>query len=401
MIHDFDKCNNRRNTYSMKWDVEENELPMWVADMDFQTAPAVIEALNKRVQTGIFGYSIIPDAWKEAIRSWWCRRHDFSIEKDWIIFCTGVVPAITCAVKRLTNTGDNVLVQTPVYDIFFHSIENHGRHVVENTLEYDGEKYKIDFLDLEEKLSHSLTTMMILCNPHNPTGNIWSREDLMKIGELCSKHHVVVVSDEIHCDLTDKGYDYTPFAAASEICANNSMTCIAASKAFNLAGLQSAAVVIPDETLRQKMERGLNSDEIAEPNAFAIEGTIAAFTKGEEWLNELKAYLENNKKIVADFLEKEIPNLKLVSAHATYLVWLDCSNILGDAAELCRFIRTETGLYLSEGNKYRGNGYQFIRMNLACSAKQLEDGLIRLKNGIQAYEKWVSSACDKLSKAAK
>lgn len=391
MIYDFDKSNNRRNTNSMKWDVKENELPMWVADMDFKTAPAVIEALSKRVQAGIFGYTVIPDAWKEAIRSWWSRRHVFSIEKEWIIFCTGVVPAITCAVKRLSNVGDNVLVQTPVYDIFFHSIENHGRHVVENKLIYEGGTYRIDFDDLEEKLSHPLTTMMILCNPHNPTGNIWSREDLIRIGELCSKHHVVVISDEIHCDLTETGYEYTPFASASKICANLSMTCISASKAFNLAGLQSAAVVIPDETLRQKMERGLNADEIAEPNVFAVEGTIAAFTQGEEWLNELRSYLDNNKKMAADFLEKEIPSVKMVGAHATYLIWLDCSNILLDAGKLSRFIRKETGLYLSEGSKYRGNGKQFIRMNAACSAKQLEDGLIRLKNGIKAYESYVKS----------
>lgn len=393
MIYDFNRINNRRNTNAMKWDVKVNELPMWVADMDFQTAPAVMEALYKRVQTGIFGYSIIPDTWKEAIQSWWSRRHNFSLQKDWIIFCTGVVPAITCVVKRLTNVGDNVLVQTPVYDIFFHSIENHGRHVVENRLKYDGKMYTIDFDDLEVKLSNPLTTMMILCNPHNPTGNIWSRDDIAKIGELCSKHHVVVISDEIHCDITDQGYEYIPFASASTLCRENSITCISASKAFNLAGLQSAAVIIPEEALRQKMERGLNSDEIAEPNAFAIEATIAAFTDGEEWLKELRVYLEENKKIVADFLKKEIPNMKLVSSNATYLLWLDCGRVIGDATELCQFIRDKTGLYLLEGSKYRGNGNQFIRINIACPAKQLEDGLMRLKKGVREYEKWGIEQC--------
>lgn len=387
MLYDFDRINNRRDTNSLKWDVEENELPMWVADMDFQTVPAVTEALKQRVQTGIFGYSVIPNTWKEAIQRWWRRRHHFSIEKDWIIFCTGVIPAVTCAVKRLTNVGDQVLVQTPVYDIFFHSIENHGRHVLESQLKYDGENYSIDFVDLEEKLSHPLTTMMILCNPHNPTGNIWSREDLMKIGELCVKHHVVVVSDEIHCDLTDPGYEYIPFASVSESCAGNSVTCISASKAFNLAGLQSAAVIIPEEALRQKMERGLNSDEIAEPNVFAIEAAIAAYTQGEEWLNELRIYLEKNKKLASDFIEKELPNVRMIFSHATYLIWIDCRNVTGDAAEFCQFIRTQTGLYLSEGSKYRSNGNQFIRMNIACPAKQLEDGLLRLKNGIQEYKK--------------
>lgn len=385
--YNYDRINNRRNTNSMKWDVKKNELPMWVADMDFQTAPAVIEALTQRAKKGIFGYSVIPDKWKDAIQDWWSKRHKTIFEKDWIIFCTGVVPAITCAVKRLTNVGDNVLVQTPAYNVFFNSIFNHGRHVLENELKYDGEKYEIDFDDLEEKLSRPLTTMMILCNPQNPTGNIWSNQDLKKIGELCLKHHVVVVSDEIHCDLTDEGYGYTPFIFASNACANNSVTCISASKAFNIAGLQSAAVVIPDEALRQKMERGLNADEVAEPNVFATDATIAAFTEGEHWLDQLRLYIEQNKMIVKDFLEKEIPNVKMVSSHATYLIWIDCGRIVEDTTELCQFIRKETGLYLSKGKQYRGNGNRFIRMNIACSKKQLEDGLVRFKKGIEEFER--------------
>lgn len=393
MKFNFDISNDRRNTYSLKWDVAENELPMWVADMDFKTAPAVIGALEKRVQTGIFGYNIIPDAWNEAIQGWWSKRHSFSLEKDWIIFCTGVVPAITCAVKRLTNIGDNILVQTPVYDIFFHSIENHGRHVLENKLKYDGEGYSIDFNDLEEKLSHPLTTMMILCNPHNPIGKIWSREELQRIGELCRKHHVVVLSDEIHCDLTEPGREYIPFASVSDVCAKNSIMCISASKSFNLAGLQSAAVVIPDEALRQKMERGLNSDEIAEPNSFATDAVITAFTKGEEWLDELRNYLTENKRLVADYLEDEKLKIKLVHSDATYLLWLDCQKVLGDATELCRFIRKETGVYLSPGAQYRGNGSQFIRMNIACPKSQVKEGLRLLKQGVEAYEKWVVNRC--------
>lgn len=393
MKFNFDMQNNRRNTNSLKWDVEEHELPMWVADMDFKTAPAVIEALEKRVQTGIFGYNIIPDAWYDAIQGWWSKRHSFSIEKEWLIFCTGVVPAITCAVKRLTNIGDNVLVQTPVYNIFFNSIENHGRHVLESKLKYDGERYSIDFDDLEAKLSHPLTTMMILCNPHNPIGKIWNRDELQRIGELCKKHHVVVLSDEIHCDLTEPGKEYIPFASVSDACAGNSITCISASKSFNLAGLQSATVVIPDEALRQKMERGLNSDEIAEPNSFATEAVIAAFTKGEEWLDELRIYLAENKRIVADYLKEENIKIKLVHSDATYLLWLDCQKVLGDATELCRFIRRETGLYLSPGSQYRGNGSQFIRMNVACPKSQVKEGLRLLKQGMDEYEKWVVEQC--------
>lgn len=392
-MYEFDKCENRRNTNSLKWDVGENELPMWVADMDFKTAPEVIDALKKRVENGNFGYSIVPEEWYQAIQHWWKKRHQFELQKEWLVFCTGVVPAVSCAVKRMTNTGDNIVVQTPVYNIFFNSIENHGRHVLENKLKYDGTQYHIDYEDLEEKLANPFTTMMILCNPHNPIGKIWSKEELIKIGELCEKHHVVILSDEIHCDLTMPGSSYTPFSSASEICAQNSITCVSASKTFNLAGLQSAAVIIPNEGIRHKMVRGLNSDEIAEPNVFAIDGVVAAFTKGEVWLDELRDYILMNAKIVRDYLEKEIPSIKLVPSDSTYLLWMDCTKGIGDATELCRFIRTETGLYLSTGSSFRGNGNAFIRMNIACSKEQIEDALERLKCGTVAYEKWLLERC--------
>lgn len=393
MSFDFDKVADRRNSNSLKWDVKENELPMWVADMDFQTAPEITEALVKRARSGIFGYSIIPDKWYTSIIGWWKKRHSFTIKKEWLQFCTGTVAAITCAVKRITNTGDNVLVQTPVYNIFFNSIENHGRHVIENKLKYENGKYSIDFNDLEEKLSNPLTTMMILCNPHNPVGKIWSREDLKKIGDLCYKYNVTVISDEIHCDLTAPGCEYIPFASVSDICRDISMTCISPSKTFNIAGLQSAAVVIPSERIRNNMVRGLNSDEIAEPNIFAADSVIAAYSYGEKWLDELRNYLFENRKIAESFLEKELPCVKAVAAQATYLMWLDCSEITENASELCSFIREKTGLYLTNGTNYRGNGGKFLRMNIACSKVILSDGLSRLKNGVTAYEDHISGKC--------
>lgn len=383
MQFDFDTIQNRRNTNSMKWDVKEQELPMWVADMDFKTAPAVIEALQERVNTGIYGYSIVPDAWYEAYQKWWERRHHLRIEKEWLTFCTGIVPAISCAVRRMTNIGDNVVIQTPVYNIFFNSILNHGRHILENKLVYDGSKYEIDFTDLENKLSHPNTTMMILCNPHNPVGKIWSRQELEKIGNLCAKHHVLVLSDEIHCDITNPGKNYVPFASVSKACANNSISCIAASKAFNLAGLQSAATMIPEEGIRNKMVRGLNSSEIAEPNAFAMEGTIAALKYGEAWLEELRTYIYENCQLVRSVLEKELPEVKVVESEATYLLWLDCKEVPGDAVELCEFIRKETGLYLSEGEEFGDR--DFIRMNVACPRSQVEEGLRRFQAGVKAY----------------
>lgn len=387
MKYNFDAVTNRRNTGSLKWDVAANEIPMWVADMDFQTAPAVIDAIKKKAELGIFGYNIIPDSWFEAIEDWWKNRHQFTIHKDWLIFTTGVIPAVTCAVKRMTNVGDNVVIQTPIYDIFFHSIENHGRHVLENKLSYDSEKleYCIDFEDLEKKLAHPLTTLMILCNPHNPVGKIWSKEELAKIGELCKKYHVIVLSDEIHCDITDIGVEYTPFASVSEVCRDSSITCISATKAFNIAGLQTAAVFIPSEEIRNKMERGLNSDEVAEPNSFAIDAVVAAFTKGGEWLDSLREYIECNKQIVKEYLENNLPEIKHVPSQATYLLWLDMGNIVEDTDEICAFIRKETGLYLTAGGQYRGNGARFIRMNVACQKAVVESSLELFKKGIMKY----------------
>jgi cystathionine beta-lyase len=392
MQYDFGELTVRRNTNSIKWDIDENVLPMWVADMDFKTAPEIIEAIQEKVAKGILGYTIVPDAWYEAISNWWEKRHQFNIDKEWLIFCTGVVPAISSAVRKMTSVGENILVQTPVYNIFFNSIVNNGRNIVENKLKYDGKEYSIDFEDLENKLSNPQTTMMILCNPHNPIGKVWDKETLNRIGELCYKHHVLVISDEIHCDLTHSGHKYIPFASVSEVCAKNSITCIAPTKTFNIAGVQTAAVVVPNEMLRHKMSRALNTDEVAEPNAIAMEATVAAFTKGEKWLNEVISYIEENRKIVEKFVEAELPELYLVPANATYLLWFDCSKITEDKADLCKFLLSETGLYLSKGESYGKSGKDFIRMNIACPRERLEDGLKRLKKGVILYKKFCGNA---------
>lgn len=389
MPYDFDKLVERRNTHSLKWDVKVNGLPMWVADMDFQTAPEILVAIQKRAAHGVFGYSIVPEEWYQAYIGWWGRRHGFSMEKDWLIFCAGVVPAISSMVRKLTTVGENVLIQTPVYNIFFNSIVNNGRNVVESPLRYDGSTYQIDFEDLEGKLSDPQTTLMILCNPHNPVGRIWSREELGQVGELCRKYHVTVISDEIHCDLTAPGQEYVPFASVSESCRNNSITCIAPTKAFNLAGLQTAAVAVPDSNLRHKVWRGLNTDEVAEPNSFAVEAAVAAFTQGEAWLDALREYIQENKNFVEDYLKKEVPQIRPVSSQATYLMWLDCRNMQGCATEFTQYLREHTGLYLSEGRQYGESGSSFIRMNIACPKSRLEDGLKRLAEGIRDYGEWI------------
>ena len=386
MQYNFSKLTNRFNTNSLKWDVNNNELPMWVADMDFETAPEIREAIRKKVDFGIYGYTIIPDEYYLSISNWWERRHNFKIEKEWILFCTGVVPAISSIVRKMTREGDNVLVQAPVYNIFYNSIVNNNRKVLSSDLCFDGKEYSIDYEDLERKLSDPATTLMILCNPHNPIGKVWSKETLKKIGELCIKYNVLVVSDEIHCDLT-YGNSYTPFASISPEIAQNSITCIAPTKTFNLAGVQSSNIIVPNDEIRRMVNRGINTDEVAEPNAFAIEATIAAFTKGEPWLNELIEYLAENKRVVQEFIYNELPSLNIIHSDATYLLWIDCSSITKDSLEFCKFIRKETGLYVSSGHVYGSNGGHFIRMNIACQRERVEDGLSRLKVGVDKYIK--------------
>ncbi|MCC8085843.1 MAG: pyridoxal phosphate-dependent aminotransferase [Clostridium sp.] len=392
MPYDFERIVNCRGTASLKWDVEEQELPMWVADMDFQTAPEIMAAIRERADHGIFGYTVVPDAWYKAIQDWWKKRHGFLIEKEWLLFSTGVVPAISSIVRKMTMAGENIVIQTPVYNVFFNSIRNNGRNVLESRLRWDNGQYRIDFEDLEEKFKNPQTTMMILCNPHNPIGKIWDRETLERVGELAYKHHVLVLSDEIHCDLTDPGHEYIPFASVSEMCRKNSITCIAPTKTFNLAGLQTAAVAVPDENLRHKVNRGLNTDEVAEPNVFAITAAVAAFTKGEAWLEELRSYLKANKDYVREYLALEIPEITAVPSDATYLLWLDCRKLIGDSTMLCRFIRSDSGLYLSDGKDY-GNGQSHLRMNVACPREQLREGMARLKKSVAAYGAWAAGQC--------
>lgn len=385
MPYDFNVMTDRHNTNSLKWDVKAGELPMWVADMDFTTAPEIIDAMRKKVEQGIFGYTIVPDEWYETVAGWWAEHHDFPVSKGWLIFCTGVVPAISSIVRKMTTVGENILIQTPVYNIFFNSIVNNGRNVLESPLIYEGGRYRIDFLKLEQQLANPQTTMMILCNPHNPIGQIWSHDELQRIGEMCARHHVLVVSDEIHCDLTDTGRSYTPFASVSKVCEQNSITCVAPTKAFNLAGLQTAAVIVPNPVLRHKVNRGLNTDEVAEPNAVAMEATIAAFRHGGPWLDELRKYLTTNKELARKFIKEELPMLSVPDSEATYLLWIDCCKITEDTELLCEYIRRETGLYLSEGEQYGESGSGFIRMNLACPQERLLDGLARLKTGIEKF----------------
>ncbi|MBR3667806.1 MAG: pyridoxal phosphate-dependent aminotransferase [Ruminococcus sp.] len=382
MKYNFDEVIDRTGTNSYKWDIAEGELPMWVADMDFRTAPEIIKAITERAEHGVFGYSTIPDEWYSAYINWWKNRHGIEYKKSELIFSTGVIPIISSCVRKLTAPAENVLIMTPVYNIFYNCIRNNGRNVQEFPLDYENGTYSIDFDRLDKALSDPQTTLMLLCNPHNPIGRIWDRETLAKIGDLAYDNGVTVISDEIHCDITDPGCEYVPFASVSEKCRDNCVVCISPTKSFNLAGLQTAAAAVPNARLRHKVWRALNTDEVAEPNAFAVQAAVAAFEQGGEWFDELRQYLYDNKQLVKEFIAKELPQIKLVPSDATYLLWLDCTSLGITSRELAKHIRKSTGLYLSSGDIY-GSRECFLRMKIACPKAMVQDGLERLLKAVR------------------
>jgi cystathionine beta-lyase len=384
-MYDFDTPVDRQGTNSLKWDWKKNVLPMWVADMDFRTAPEITAAIAKRVEHGVFGYSGLPREWSDAYINWWDRRHHFKMEKKWLLFCIGVIPAISCSIRALSAPGDFVLVMSPVYNHFFNCIEENGRIALENRMIYADGSYSVDFADLEEKLKDPKCKLMILCNPHNPIGKIWDKETLGKIGDLCAANHVVVISDEIHCDLAVPGTEYIPFASVSDTCRDNSITALAPTKAFNLAGIHTAAVSIPNQQLRQAVKKEFSAVEVASVNAFAVQATITAFTEGENWLNELNAYLAENRRIVTEFLKEELPELTLVAGTATYLLWIDCRKVTEDSEAFADYLCEHAGVFFNAGGSYRGDGQYFLRLNSACPASVLKDGLNRLKEGTKNY----------------
>lgn len=379
----FSENIDRSGTDALKWKVREGELPMWVADMDFETAPAIKECIMNRAAHGIYGYTLITPEWKKAVAGWWSRRHHFEMKKQGLLFCNGVIPAISSILRRVTKPGEQVLVQTPVYPRFFSMIEENGRRVIENPLRYNGGEYFVDFDDLEKKLKQSQTTAMILCNPHNPVGKIWDKQMLFRIGHLCNENQVLLISDEIHCDLTDPGYEYTPFASVSETFAGKAITCSAPTKTFNIPGVQTAFVYVENVELKKEILRGMELDGIAETNVFAAQAAVAAYEKGEDWLDSVREYIFENKQCVLKFLREELPEISLVRGQATYLLWLDCSKVTQDSKRLCHQIQDRTGLWLSAGSDFHGNGNRFLRMNIACQRARLEDGLSRFKKGIE------------------
>ena len=358
-------------------------LPMWVADMDFRTAPPVVEALRKRVEHGIFGYVRVPDAYYAAVTNWFARRHDWQIEKEWIIYTTGVVPALSAVIKALTAPGDKVMVQTPVYNCFFSSIRNNGCGMIANPLIYRNGTYQIDFADLEQKAADPSVKVLLLCNPHNPAGRVWTKQELTRIGDICIRNNVWVVADEIHCELVFPGHTYIPFASISQEFLMHSVTCTSPSKAFNLAGLQIANIISADTDIRTKIDKAININEVCDVNPFGVEALMAAYNDGEEWLEELKQYLFANYNYLRVYFEEYLPEFPVATLEGTYLVWADCSVLNQSSDETVKTLLEKEKLWVNEGSLYGEAGEGFIRINIACPRQQLIEGLNRLRRALK------------------
>lgn len=387
MKYDFDKQISRRGTDSYKWDsvAEEGVLPLWVADMDFRTAPAITEALRRRVEHGIFGYTRVPDSYYEAVCGWFRRRHGWTIDPAWIIYTSGVVPAVSAVIKALTRKGDKVLVQTPVYNCFFSSIRNNGCEMVSSPLIYADRTFTIDFEDLERKAADPGVKLLLLCNPHNPAGRVWRRDELLRLGEICLRHGVTVVSDEIHCELVFAGHRYTPFALLGEEFLKNSVTCISPSKAFNIAGLQIANIVCADAAMRARIDRAINDNEVCDVNPFGVIATRAAYNEGEEWLTQLLDYLWDNYLYMSSFCAEHLPEFPVARLEGTYLAWQDCRRLGLGSEELEHRLVREARLWLNAGTMYGAEGEGFMRWNLACPRATLEEALGRFSEFVKRF----------------
>lgn len=385
MKYDFDKTIDRRATNSYKWDsAPEGVLPMWVADMDFRTASAIIDALQKRVAHGIFGYTRVPDAYYDAVTSWFSRRHGWDIDREWIIYTSGVVPAVSAVIKALTVPGDKVIVQTPVYNCFFSSIRNNGCEIVSNPLRRTADTYEMDFDALERCAADPRAKVMLLCNPHNPAGRVWTPDELTRLGNICLRNGVTVVADEIHCELVYQGFKYTPFASLSDAFLHRSVTCVSPSKAFNIAGLQIANIVAFDNDLRSRIDKAININEVCDVNPFGVAATIAAYNEGEEWLNQLVDYLHGNYEAMAEFCRRELPEFSITRLEGTYLVWMDCSSLGMPSDALEHALLDDARLWLNAGTMYGAEGEGYMRWNIACPRSVMLDGLNRFLNFVRS-----------------
>lgn len=387
MEYDFSRPTERRGTDSYKWDSapEADIIPLWVADMDFETFPGITEALQRRVAHGIFGYTRVPEAYYEAVCNWFGKHHGWHINREDIIYTSGVVPAVSAVIKALTLPGDQVIVQGPVYNCFFSSIRNNGCETVSNSLIYNKEelRYDIDFDDLERKLAHERARLMLICNPHNPGGRVWTRDELTRVAELCHKYGVRVVSDEIHCELTLYDNEYVPFGSLPDELSHGSITCCSPSKAFNTAGLQIANIVCRDAEVRNRIDRAININEVCDVNPFGVIALQAAYSdEGYEWLTQLRAYISSNYDLLRERFARELPKCKVMRMEGTYLAWIDCSELHISSDEIEEMLMHENKVWVNAGSMYGTEGAAFIRINMACTSELLNEGITRIVNGL-------------------
>ncbi|WP_295732188.1 MalY/PatB family protein [uncultured Muribaculum sp.] len=381
MTSDFDKIIERRHTESYKWDTPDRAdvLPMWVADMDFRTAPVIIDALRRRVDHGVFGYTHVPDEYYRSVIDWFEKRHGWKIDRSWFIYTSGVVPAISAIIKALTVPGDKVIVTTPVYNCFFSSIRNNGCVATCIPLVQVDGRYEIDFAALETAAADPSAKVMLLCNPHNPGGRVWTHDELIHLADICLRHGVYVVSDEIHCELTYIDGGYTPFGSLPAPYRDNASVCVSPSKAFNIAGLQIANIITPDAEIRRRIDRAININEVCDVNPFGVEATIAAYRHGGEWLESLVEYIHGNYTTIRDFIAKELPALKMMPLESTYLAWIDIRATRMASEELTALLLEREKLMVNPGTMYGADGEGFVRINFACPRSVVIDALNRFK----------------------
>ncbi|MFQ5922570.1 MAG: MalY/PatB family protein [Anaerolineales bacterium] len=400
MEHSFDTEIAREGTNSLKWEFVQDEhsllqfnqtarffgkdrvLPLWVADMDFRCPAPVVEALSARAEHGIYGYSAPTEAFYDSVVSWMKRRHQWAIEPDWICITPGVVPALNMLVRTYISQGDKVLIQPPVYYPFYMAVENNQAEVAANPLLYEEGTYRMDLADLESKARDSKVKMAILCSPHNPVGRVWTKDELMEFGQICAENDVLIVSDEIHGDLVHDGYTFVPFASLDHEFAQRSIICTAPSKTFNMAGLLTSCIIIPDENLRSRFEETLLSNGLIVQGCFGLTALQVAYDQGEKWLEQVRAYIESNLEYLEEYIEIHMPQIRVVRPEGTYLVWLDCRGLGLEGDNLSQLIMEEAKVYLDNGNIFGPEGEGFQRINLACPRPLLTEALDRINYAI-------------------
>ncbi len=389
--YNFDKPVIRRGTNCVKWDETDIEdvIPLWVADMDFEVLPEITEALKKRVEHGVFGYAIVGESYYSSIIHWFHRRHNWKIQREWIQYTTGVVPAVSAVIKALTMPGERVLMTSPIYNCFFSCIRNNGCEVLESPLQTSivdhQPTYVVDWEDFERKCADKKTTVFLLCNPHNPGGRVWTKEELLRMNDICLRHGVKVISDEIHCELIMPGHEFVPFASVSEACAENCVVCGSPSKSFNTAGLQMAHIICQNEEWRRRIDRAININEICDVNPFAPLAVEIAYNDGEQWIDELNDYLFGNYRFLCNFVAQELPQLKVYKLEGTYLTWIDITATGMTSDQLTRKLLREGRVWVNSGSIYSPlAGEGFIRINLATQRARLTEALQRIARTLKS-----------------